>query len=207
MEYPVCNPNSKIGNYVPEIGSKRCYTCGIHFNDTTCAYSFEDRFGKVYPIIPAWSSDLDDYHVFSCEWMPDRVVWYFDGAIMNTYDNAANIPHRSHELMANYDIDNYYNYGGIWYGPGSMEIDYIHAYQLKWDCETDELITCQSDLEVFDYAVKKTIAISSFNDETIIGNGDRVTFRITDSFEITNGFEVENGSEFTVIKQLCRTEE
>ena len=194
----------------PYTGFKRRFTCGIHFNDSTCVDS-TSLFGKVYPIIPDGSSDLDNYHIFSCEWMPDHVIWYFDGVEMNRYDNPAHIPHRNLVLKTSYGIDNYYKYNqqqeGIWQGPGEMLIDYIRVYQLNWDCTTDEVITCQADLNGFDYAVKKSISITSTLGEPVVSSSDKKTFRVTDSFVVTGPFTVNNGAEFTVIKQLCPPDE
>ena len=87
-----------------------------------------------------------------------------------------------------------------------MTIDYIKVYQLIWDCDTDETITCQSDLDDFVYKVKKSISVTSTVDEPVVSNTDYVTFRVTDSFEITGDFEVQQGGEFTVIQQDCPTE-
>ncbi len=84
-----------------------------------------------------------------------------------------------------------------------MIIDYIKVCQLKWDCNTDETITCQSDLDGFDYAVKKTVSIVSTINQPIVSSGDKATFRVADSFEITGPFEVQSGGEFTVILQEC----
>jgi hypothetical protein len=91
----------------------------------------------------------------------------------------------------------------IWFGSDNMDIDYIHVYQLKWDCDTDETITCQSDLNGFDYGVKKSISITSTIDEPIISSACKVTFRVTDSFEVTGAFQVSNGAEFKVIMEDC----
>jgi beta-glucanase (GH16 family) len=64
--------------------------------------------------------------------MPDRVVWYFDGKVMNEYYDKANIPHRPMCLNVNYAIDGYYRQGDSkWTGPGEMVIDYIKVYQSK----------------------------------------------------------------------------
>ena len=95
----------------------------------------------------------------------------------------------------------------IWQGPGEMLIDYIRVCQLVWDCSTDEVITCQSDLDGFEYGVKKSVSITSTVNEPVVGSGDNVTFRITDSFEVTGPFIVDNGAGFTVIQQLCPNEE
>lgn len=84
-----------------------------------------------------------------------------------------------------------------------MVIDYIHIYQLELDCQTDETISCQSDLDNFNYAVKKSISITSIVGQPIIYSNDKVTFRVTDTFEITGSFEVNSGAEFTILQQDC----
>ena len=190
------NPNP------PGTGSKRCYTCALCFNDTE---NIRDGhiYGQAYPLIPSNSSDLDHFHKFGCKWTPEHIVWYFDGNIMNDYSNADSIPHRLLTLKTNYAIDSYYKHGGFWTGPGEMVIDYIHIYQLELDCQTDETISCQSDLDNFNYAVKKSISITSTVGQPIIYSNDKVTFRVTDTFEITGSFEVNSGAEFTILQQDC----
>ena len=76
-------------------------------------------------------------------------------------------------------------------------------YQLNWDCDNDEVISSQSDLDNFDYAVKRTVSINSAINEPVVSSTDKVTFRVTDGFEITGQFEVANGAEFTVILHEC----
>lgn len=61
----------------------------------------------------------------------------------------------------------------------------------------------QIDLNDKNWAVKKTISISSTIDDIKINDTDKVTFRVTDSFEVTGPFQVNNGAEFAVIVQNC----
>lgn len=189
----------------PGLGSNRCYTSGIYHNLTGQSPDMDNEsFARIYYNLPSSSSDLDDWHVYSCEWMPDHVYWFFDGLLVNSYTRQQHIPCHPLILKTNYAIDGYYNHGNtIWEGPGTMTIDYINVYQLKWDCNTDETIACQSDLDDFDYAVKKTVSITSAVNEPIVSSSDKVTFRVTDSFEITGSFEVQQEGEFTVIQQTC----
>jgi hypothetical protein len=88
----------------------------------------------------------------------------------------------------------------------TMVIDYIRAYQLEWDCNTDETIACQTDLDSFVFKVKKTVNITSSIEEVEVESTDKITFRVTDSFEITGLFQVDSGGEFTVIRQDCPTQ-
>lgn len=196
---PYPNPNPTYS------GDPRVFTAGIYHNLTGQSPNHAtESFGRHYPSIPITSNDLTDWHVFSCEWMPEHVYWFFDGHLVNSYTNPSHIPCHPLILKTNYAIDGYCNHGNImWEGKEKMTIDYINVYQLHWDCDTDETITSQTDLDDFDYAVKKTISVTSTVNEPVVSSADKVTFRVTGSFEVTGPFEVLQGGEFTIIQQPC----
>ena len=188
--------------------SARVFTTGIYHNLTGASPCFyTESFARNFPLVPNTSSDLSNWHTFSCEWMPDYVYWYFDGDLVNSYFDKNHIPRHSMTLKTDYAIDGYAidhsTHLPIWFDSAEMDIEYIYVYQLKWDCDTDETITSQSDLDSFKYGVKKSVAITSTVGEPIIGSTGKITFRVSDSFEITGQFQVESGAEFTVIRQDC----
>lgn len=188
--------------------SARVFTTGIYHNLTGASPCFyTESFARNFPLVPNTSSDLSNWHTFSCEWMPDYVYWYFDGDLVNSYFDKNHIPRHSMTLKTDYAIDGYAidhsTHLPIWFDSAEMDIEYIYVYQLKWDCDTDETITSQSDLDSFKYGVKKSVAITSTVGEPIIGSTGKITFRVSDSFEITGPFQVESGAEFTVIRQDC----
>lgn len=192
----------------PLSDSARVFTTGLYHNLTgESANQYEGSFARNFPLVPSTSNDLSDWHTFSCEWMPDHVFWYFDGDLVNSYFNQEHIPSHDLTLIINYAIDRYAikNHTDIplWFGSNEMVIEYIHVYQLKWNCNTDETITCQTDLDNFNYAVKKSISITSTVGQPIVSSGDKVTFRVTNAFEITGSFQIDNGAEFTIIQQDC----
>ncbi len=192
----------------PQSDSSRVFTTGIYHNLTGAFPDFyTESFARNFPMVPRSSSDLSNWHTFGCEWMPDHVYWYFDGNLVNSYLNKNHIPCHGMTLKTNYAIDgyaiDYSTHLPIWFGSAEMDIEYIYVYQLTWDCDTDETITCQSDLDGFEYGVKKSVAITSTVGEPIIGSTDKITFRVSDSFEITGPFQVESSAEFTVIRQDC----
>lgn len=186
-------------------GDPMVITTGIYHNLNGQNVVFStDTYARNYPRIPNGSDDVSGWHTYSCEWMPNHVYWYLDGLLINTYDDVTHIPCHPLALKTNYAINGYYDYGGnIWKETDIMTIHHINVYQLVWDCEKDETITCQSDLDNFPYAVKKSISITSSVGEPIVSSSDKVTFRVTDSFEITGIFEVQQGGEFTVYQQTC----
>ena len=177
------------------------FTSGVYFKHNGTIY---DSYARNFPSLDGSGPNLSNWHTFACEWMPDHILWYCDGNVVNEFYDSQHIPNHSLTLKTTYAIDDKYNYyNSDWMGTGYMYIDYINVYQLNWDCDTDETITCQSDIDNFDYGVKKTIKITSSLNEAKIRSTDKVTFRATDSFEITGPFHTENGCEFTIIMQSC----
>ena len=80
----------------PGMGSNRCYTCGLYYNDTDTTHQ-DHSYGRTFPLIPNGSSSLEEFHTFGCEWLPDHV-------------NA---------------IDDYYKHNNTtWLGPREMVIDH-----------------------------------------------------------------------------------
>jgi len=187
-------------------GNPYCFTSGIYYCDTANYIGHETSQARVFPMI---NDSLSHWHRFSCEWMPEHILWYCDGELVDEYRNPDSIPHHPLTLKANYAIDKYaleghqHNADPMWMGQDTMFIDFIKVYQLAWDCDTDEVITRQSELDNFDFAVKKSIAITSTFEAVEVDSTDKMTFRTTDSFEITGPFQVNSGGEMTVIIQQC----
>ena len=77
------------------------------------------------------------------------------------------------------------------------------VYHLDTHCDMDAVITSQSDLDNFDYAVMKSIDISPTSRSVAVRSTDHVTFRATDYVEIEGPFNVEYGGRFTVMIQEC----
>ena len=187
-------------------GNPYCFTTGIYYNDTTKYHYWQNSRARNFPMI---NDSLSHWHTFACEWLPEHIIWYCDGNVVNEYHNPDSIPRHPLTLKTNYAIDKYalnnHSFGDtlIWKASDMMIVDYIKVYQLGWDCDTDAIIACQSDLDGFSYKVKKSIAITSANEAVEIGNSEKATFRVTDSFEITGPFQVDSGGEMTVIIQQC----
>lgn len=187
-------------------GDPRVITTGIYHNlhGNGCIPN-DDAYARNYPRLNGLI-DVSVWHTYSCEWMPDHVYWFLDGKLVNSYFDQTHIPRHSLTLKINYAIDNYYKYlGDVWMETDKMVIDYIGVYQLNWDCNTDEVITCQNELNDFMFhpSVKKTVSITPANGMITIGNTDKITIRVSDSFEITGPFQADAGCEFTVIRQDC----
>ena len=189
-------------------GNPYCFTSGMYINEDSASYEPMSITSKARNYLMS-DRPLYQWHTFACEWLPDHVLWLCDGNVVNEYYNPDSIPSHPLTLKTSYQIDNYALQGNNpqntpkWKGEGCLAIDYINVYQLKWDCNTEEVIAQQNDLNGFDFAVKKSISVTSSIEPIIISSTHKVTFRATDTFEITGPFQVDSGGEMTVIMQSC----
>ena len=155
-------------------------------------------------------NDITHWHKYGCEWLPNRIIWYLDGEAICEYGTSELIPCHPMTLKANYSIGNTSIYHPnhpdqyvLWTGSDIMTIDYITIHQLQWDCSTDVVISCQSDLDNFDYKVKKSVTINPTNQVVKVYATDIVNIKTTDSFAITGPFEVRAGGRFSVLALDC----
>lgn len=190
-------------------GNPYCYSSGLYINKENDSLNPHNNTTSQAREFLMDDDSLSNWHTFACEWLPDHILWYCDGDIVNAYNNPDSIPSHPMTLKMGYSIDRYalkkYKIDGIpvWKDGDCLVIDYIKVQQLNWDCDTDEIITQQSDLEDFVYGVKKSISITSSIAPIDVGSTDNVTFRATDSFAITGPFQIDSGGKMTVIIQSC----
>ena len=192
----------------PYWGYPNSFTTGMYYgrkNDTTM---FEHARKAVF--YPADQPGIDQWHTFGCLWMPDSVVWYFDGAKVNEYLDHDSIPHGNMALKINYLIDNwslsnhnYYCSPPIWEGSDTLTIDYVRVYQLETDCETDVVIASNSQLAGYEYGVKHSITIGDPNNAITMPSGSNMVMRATEYIKIDGEFTVPVGTSLTLMTHPC----
>lgn len=199
------------GRYDSSCDQHRNFSCGIWYNPDSTNYNQVGgshgayNYAKEHVTIPSSSTDLDYLHSFGCEWMPDRITWFFDGEMVNECEDSDMIPQSVKMVKINYSIDNYFinnQSNSVWDGTDTMYIGRFSYYELECDCDDEITINSQFDMDTFPYSVKKSITIDS-EDEIVVGSSDKVTFRATDSFVVSGPFLVNCGGELTVIIQDC----
>lgn len=189
----------------PDFGSPRIFTTGLYFNDDNNVGGWEYSYARENPEVPVGDPDLSEWHTFSCEWSPERVIWYFDGDIVNEHFGET-VPYRPMTLKANYALDNEVLDNGIprtGYFPDKMTIDYIKVHKLKCDCGNPATIPDTPALTAFTYEVKQSISIGSSGNTVTIPASSKVVFRATDYIEITQNFELPAGSEMELLTHPC----
>ncbi|MCK9562417.1 MAG: glycoside hydrolase family 16 protein [Bacteroidales bacterium] len=141
-----------------------------------------------------------DYHTYSVEWTPSKVLFYLDNKLVR-FLNHTYVPSEGMHIIVNLAIDPWYSPNFSNFVSKSLDIDYIKYYKLKMDCG-DPITSSEGNnfnFSNFDYKVKKSFSI---NNSTLI-IGSKVTLRATDFIEFTQNFNVPIGAEFNAITVPC----
>lgn len=158
--------------------------------------------------IPIDEPDLNSYHTFACEWMPDYVRWYRDGQLISEYTDTEHISKYKKTLIFNYAL-NEYSYDATlslpngWSGTDTMTVDYVKVYQFRFDCNTDEHITTGSQFANFDHKMKNSITIGSSNNVVIVPSNTNVSMHADEFILIDGEFELPASSQMTLQTHRC----
>jgi beta-glucanase (GH16 family) len=184
-------------------GYQYSFTTGHYFNDTSSHLYWENDYSRNYPVI---ENSLANWNTFSCEWSPQRIIWYCNGEMVNQYIGNK-VPYRPMVLMANYALnDEVIKKDKTPYTeffPDEMVIDYIKVNKLKCDCNDTVVIETNSDLNSYDYSVKNNISFISNGNNIVLPSNTKSVFRATNYILIDKGFELPSNTEFEVIIHSC----
>lgn len=152
--------------------------------------------------IPTTEPNLNHYHTYGCEWMPDYIKWYCDGKIIAEYYDSEHISHYKKRIKVTCELESQSIYPSPWSGKDTITIDYIRHYRLKTDCDNDVSIRSLSDWNSYEPSVKRSITIGAQNSFTA-PQGARVDFRAVESITIDKPFVLPSNTEMTMIIQEC----
>lgn len=159
---------------------------------------------KVYQSSQDYLPNLSQaYHKFAVEWLPNKLVFYFDDQPTSAYCVQANMP--SHHLMTLIDLqidgNNAPNSSTLF--PQYWEFDWFRHYELKRDCNTPVVISGPGSFNFSNsnsYALKKSFTfLSGFT----VPSGINATLRATDFFLFNQGFTVPQNTQFTATVSPC----
>ena len=168
------------------------------------------RYANHLHTLPNNVSTLDEYHRFGCLWMPEKVLFYVDGELVNEFDDPDLIPTHPmwlkithlEDINARIGFDN--NLDTIWGDwHDEMTIDYIRGYRLKTACDSDIVIRSIADFNSFVYNTKHTITMGGQNSPLTLPDTINFTMRAVESITIDGQFELPIGAQMTLMAQEC----
>ncbi|MGI6321192.1 MAG: glycoside hydrolase family 16 protein [Bacteroidales bacterium] len=144
------------------------------------------------------------YHWYGLEWDRNKITWYID---RNPVRQIANDMEGIGIQNPMYIILNVALYPPTWEGnqilsstifPNYMYIDQVNAWSLK--CDPNAIVNEITNYNTFNYAVKKSISLSSMSS---LSSGQNISLRATDFIELKGGFEVPLGAELFLDINAC----
>lgn len=143
-----------------------------------------------------------DFHKFAVEWLPNRIVLYYDDVPYYSVYNDPSVPDYSHRIVIDQQLS-----GGINKNtplPQYMEIDYFRYYQINNGyCTSDASINSNSDISTFQYGVRKNLTIGNSSSLISLSSSDNITFRASNEITINGDFTAPLGSELNLIPTPC----
>ena len=144
------------------------------------------------------------YHWYGMEWDSKKITWYIDRQMVrqepnNMDDVGIQNPMQiiiNTELAGDWMTDNPIDSTTIF--PNYMYVDQANVYKLKYEC--DAIVNEILNYNTFNYAVKKSISLSSVSS---LFSGENVSLRATDFIELESGFEVPEGAELYLDINPC----
>lgn len=185
------------------ISSSNLHFCKCTGYDTTCRTSRE----FYYPV-----TNPNTFHTFAAYWNSKNITHVLDdytvsekyniiGAlkdktkpmyIENSLQVADSIDNTKDNIRNPFDITTPSDF------PMTYQTDYIRAYRLKQDCNTN--VTIIPNFFTYYYALKKTIRLSG---TTIVPTSLSISLRAVDEIELQDGFEVPNGTTLYLNTNEC----
>jgi|AntRauTorckE6833_2_1112554.scaffolds.fasta_scaffold00890_7 beta-glucanase (GH16 family) len=150
---------------------------------------------------------FDDYHKYAVEWLPNRIIFYFDDQPFYVENNHPKMIMEPQFVVIDQQID-----GGLpvpYLNPNTplpqyMSVDYFRYYSLSSSyCNQNATILNNSQLSSFLFAIRKNIFIGNGSSSISLSSGDNITFRATNEIIINGDFTVPLGSELNLIPTPC----
>ncbi|MBR1513682.1 MAG: family 16 glycosylhydrolase [Bacteroidales bacterium] len=185
----------------------RGFSCGIHYNPYSTSYSGAHNTVKLFYVSDNSGSDLSEEHTYACEWLPNKITWFFDRKVIFECNDRSEIPQYPMRIKVTHPLT-YRALNGDspgWFGTDNVVIDYIKYYQIEFDCNTDIAIRNTGDIMGYQPGVKHAIAIGT-SGGLEIPSGTDISFMASESITINDELTIPVGAKVTMRTLGCPEE-
>lgn len=141
-----------------------------------------------------------DWHIYSIEWSPSKIIWYVDNSPIRILPNPGIIdPVR---IILNLAIEPWAPPNQTTPFPSEMLVDYVRVYELDNDCNTN-INVCNYNFSTHNNKVKKNITIGNGTCTNTISSGQNVYLRASEGVLINGDFSISLGSELYIDVNSC----
>jgi beta-glucanase (GH16 family) len=171
----------------------RIFTMNTHFWNSNGIETSTP--GEEYEI-PSNSPSLNaDFHVYSFEWLPGKVLYYFDNELIRKVETVLFNGMEGY-LLTGLGIHDEYGIDPSQF-PTYIEADYIRTYRLKMNyINLDAVLDSYSAILTFAFGVRRNITLGNTSSPITLYTNDNITLRATNNISIIGEFTAPLGSEF-----------
>lgn len=187
-----------------EISPERGYSCGIHYNPDSSDYNSANHSINLKYQFADSIPNVNQLHTYACEWLPDRVRWFFDDELIFECNDRTEIPQHPMRLKVTHPVTTSAVEEGVptWQGCDTVIISHIKYYQLEFDCGTDLAIRNVNAITGYQPGVKHSIVMGASGGLEVPQSVD-ITFRASESITIDNEFSIPMGAQVRMMVQGC----
>ncbi len=147
---------------------------------------------------------FEDYHKYAVEWLPDRIIFYFDDQPFYISYDHPKMDMQPQFVVIDQQIDGNTPLRPNTPLPAFMTVDYFRYYQLNDNfCGANASILNNSQLNSYVYGIRNNIYIGNGSSNITMSSGDVKTFRAKNEITINGEFTVPLGSELNLIPTPC----
>ena len=145
------------------------------------------------------------YHKYAMEWLPDRLIFYFDDKPFFQRFNNNSFPSHTQFVVIDQQVDAsvgvpYLNDAFL---PDTMSVDYFRYYELNTStCAQNISITTQSQFDNFN-GFYNNIIIGTTSSSLSMISGQRKVIRNSGNVSIAGVFSIPLGATFSIINTPC----
>lgn len=157
------------------------------------------KFGVANVTTPA--PMFDGWHRWGCEFLPDRMIYYYDGVPYGETYNDPNYP--DHDMIVVIDLQLNQDPTKVRVHPDMpfpqyMQIDYFRFYELQEDCQLSVTVPDDATYANYTWSVKANINLGGSTGLNI-NNNQPVTFRANNTITVQSNTTFNNSPHTTTL--------
>ena len=180
-----------------QYASANVNVCGWH-DENNCEHSKigEGWYTSATPLFVG-------FHKYAVEWLPDRIIYYFDDEPFFENYNSPSMVMQSQYVVIDFQLDGWHSPYSDTPWPQYMNVDYFRYYELdNTHCNDVIMITSVSQLYNINGVCGDIIIGDGENFIDMLSNTNK-TLRASNNIIINNGFCVPLGCELNIIPTPC----
>lgn len=146
---------------------------------------------------------FEDYHEYAVEWLPDRIIFYFDGKPYYAEYGHPKMVMKPQFVVIDQQVDGNLSIPYLNQNirlPQYMSVDYFRYYELDYSSYTEtSRILNQFQLDSFYYGVRNNIFIGNGSSSISVTTGDNLVLRAINDITIEGEFTVPLGSALNLV--------